>query len=95
MNDRNKTMAALTIIIGFIVLVIVIVGAIIGRSKIVSPVPEEGSIKIIFSTPTPTIVPTIAITDTLTPTKKVTPKPTAKPTVIPTPTKISTPTPTP
>lgn len=93
MNDRNKTLAAVTIIISFIVLVIVIIGALVSHSKIVSPVPEEGSIKIIFSTPTPTVVPTITITDTLAPTKKTTPKPTAKPTITPTSTVSATPKP--
>lgn len=93
MNDRNKTLAAITIIIGFIVLVVAIIGAFVTRSKIVSPVPEEGSIKIIFSTPTPTVIPTIEITNTVTPTKKVTPKPTAKPTITPTSSVSATPKP--
>ena len=95
MEDRNKTLAAITIIVGVVVLVIVFVGALVARKTIISPVPEEGAIKIIFSTPTPMAVPTAESTVSPTPTKKVTPKPTAKPTVTPTSTGSATPTKTP
>ena len=85
MEDRQKTLAAIAIIIGFIVLVILVVGALVSGKKIVSPVPEEGAIKIIFVTPTPTIAPIPEETATPTPTKKVTPKPTATGSATPTP----------
>lgn len=85
MEDRQKTLAAVAIIIGFIVLVIIVVGTLVSGKKIVSPVPEEGAIKIIFVTPTPTIAPIPAETATPTPTKKVTLKPTATGSATPTP----------
>ncbi len=91
MEDRQKTLAALTIIAGAIVLLIIVVGAFVSGKKIVSPVPEEGAIKIIFITPTPAVV--LQETPTPTPTKKVTPKPTPKPTVTPTSTASATPKP--
>lgn len=93
MEDKQKTLAAITIIVGVVVLIIVIIGAFVSGKKIVSPVPEEGAIKIIFITPTPTVIPTPATTSSPTPTKKVTPKPTIKPTATPTSTKSATPTP--
>jgi len=54
MDDRRKTLTAITIIIGFFVFVIMVVGVVISRKKIISPVPEDNAIKIIFITPTPT-----------------------------------------
>lgn len=86
MDDRTKTLAAVAIIIGFIVLVVVIIGAFMSGKKVVSPVPEEGAIKIIFVTPTPAPLPPTA-TPSATPKQsvKTTPKPTATPK--PTPTK--------
>ncbi len=54
MEERRKTLVAVAIVIGFLVLIIVVVGSIISGRKIVSPVPEESAIKIIFLTPTPT-----------------------------------------
>ncbi len=80
MEDKQKTLAAITIIVGVVVLVSIIIAALVSGKKVVSPVPEEGAIKIIFITPTPTVVPTASITVKPTPTKKATPKPTATPT---------------
>lgn len=58
MDDRRRTLAAITLIVGFLVLVAVIVGVLVSGKKILSPVPEDSSaIKIIFITPTPTQVP--------------------------------------
>ena len=54
MDDRRRTLAAITVLLGFIVLVAIIVGVVVSAKKTVSPVPEEGAIKIIFTTPTPT-----------------------------------------
>lgn len=55
MEDRRRTLAAITVIIGLLVIVAVIVGIIVSGRNIVSPVPEDDSaIKIIFLTPTPT-----------------------------------------
>ena len=101
MDDRRRTLAAITLIIGFLVIVAVVVGIIVSGKKTVSPVPEDDSaIKIIFLTPTPTpfpegITPTPPAGGTPVPTKKVTPKPTVKPTSTPTPTSTSSATPTP
>jgi len=54
MDDRKRTLAAMTLIIGFLILVATIVGIVVSSKKIVSPVPEDDSaIKIIFVTPTP------------------------------------------
>lgn len=86
MDDRTKTLAAVAIIIGFIVLVVLIVGAFMSGKKVVSPVPEEGAIKIIFVTPTPNVViPTATPSAMPKQTVKPTPKPTSTPK--PTPTK--------
>ncbi len=64
MDDRRRTLAAITLIVGFLVLVAVVVGILVSAKKIVSPVPEDDSaIKIIFITPTPTQVP-ISVTPT-------------------------------
>lgn len=83
-TDRRRTLAAITLIVGFLVLIAVIVGVLVSGKKILSPVPEEGAIKIIFVTPTPTQTP---ISTTGTPT--ATPKPTAKPKPTATPTPAS------
>lgn len=53
MDDRRKTLAAITVIVGFLVLVIAIIGVIVSGKKTVSPVPEDNAIKIIFISPTP------------------------------------------
>lgn len=55
MEDRRKTVAAVAIIV--VILVFFVIGAtiLITGKKIVSPVPDEGAIKIIFVTPTPVI----------------------------------------
>jgi len=52
MDDRRKTIAALTIIVGFIVLLVVVVGVVVSSRKVVSPVPDEGAIRVIFISPT-------------------------------------------
>jgi hypothetical protein len=53
MDDRRRTLAAIALIVGFLVLVAVIVGVLVSGKKILSPVPEDSAIKIIFVTPTP------------------------------------------
>ena len=61
MDDRRRTLAAITLIVGFLILVAVIVGVLVSGRKVLSPVPEDDSaIKIIFvtSTPIPTVKPT-------------------------------------
>lgn len=97
MDDRRKTIAALTIIIGVIVLVVVIVGVFLSRKQIVSPVPDEGAIRVIFISPTTipvaTVEPTLAVTSK--PTVKPTAKPTTKPTSAATPSATVKPSPTP
>lgn len=66
MEDRTKTVAAITILIGFVVLILVVVGIVLSGKKVVSPVPPEGSIKIIFITPTMIPVATTSATPTKT-----------------------------
>ena len=53
MDDRRKTLAAITVLIGGIVLVIVIIGVLFSGKSVLSPVPEESAIKIIFVSPSP------------------------------------------
>lgn len=53
-SDRRRTLAAITLIVGFLVLVAVIVGVLVSGRKILSPVPEDSAIKIIFVSPAPT-----------------------------------------
>jgi len=72
MDDRRRTLAAITLIVGFLVLVAVIVGVLVSSKKILSPVPEDSAIKIIFVTPTPTQTP-VSATPTVKP--KATPTP--------------------
>lgn len=55
MDDRRRTLAAIAILVGFFVLIALVVGVLFSGKKILSPVPDEGAIKIIFVTPT--IVP--------------------------------------
>ena len=70
MDDRRRTLAAITLIVGFLFLVAVIVGILVSAKKIVSPVPEDdNAIKIIFITPTPTQAPP-SVTPTVKPTVK-------------------------
>ena len=70
MEDRTKTIAAITILIGIVVLILVVIGVIISGKKVVSPVPPEGSIKIIFISPTPVAAATTsAVRATTVPTK--------------------------
>ncbi len=65
MDDRKKTLAAITIIVGVLLVIAIVVGMLISGKKILSPVPDEGAIRIIFVTPTP--IPTVAVTPTPTP----------------------------
>ncbi len=53
MEERTKTIAAVTILVSIVVLIIVVVGIMVSSKKVISPVPAEGSIKIIFVSPTP------------------------------------------
>jgi hypothetical protein len=65
MDDRRKTLAALTIIVGFFLLIAIIVGVLVSGKKILSPVPDEGAIRIIIMTPTP--IPAVSATPAPTP----------------------------
>jgi hypothetical protein len=65
MEDRTKTVAAVTILIGFVVLIIIVIGILFAGKKVVSPVPPEGSIKIIFISPTP--IPAVTASASATP----------------------------
>lgn len=53
MEDRSKTLAAIAIIVGFLVFVVIVIGMVLNRKNLVSPIPEESVIKIIFVSPTP------------------------------------------
>jgi hypothetical protein len=72
MEDRKRTLAAATIILGLVVFAAIIVGLRVTGKKVVSPVPDEDIIKILFITPTPEIVitPTVEPSPTPTPKKK-------------------------
>ncbi|OGG28409.1 hypothetical protein A3A64_03670 [Candidatus Gottesmanbacteria bacterium RIFCSPLOWO2_01_FULL_48_11] len=80
MDDRRRTLAAITVLLGILVLAAIVVGVVVSAKKTVSPVPEEGAIKIIFTTPTPTPVSSPSATLSPSPTTKATTKPTATPT---------------
>jgi hypothetical protein len=73
MDDRKRTLAAVTVIIGRLVLVSIIVGVLMSGKKVLSPVPEDNAIKIIFVSPSP--MPVVSASPVLSPTAspKVTP----------------------
>jgi hypothetical protein len=59
MDGRNRSLAGVTLIFVFFIVVIIVAGAIMNAKRVISPVPEDNAIKIIFISPTPTgIVPT-------------------------------------
>jgi type III secretory pathway component EscS len=62
MDDRRRTLAAITVIIGFLVLVSIVVGLLVSRNNTLSPVPEDNAIKIIIVSPTlvPTVTPSVS-----------------------------------
>lgn len=102
MDDRRKTIAALTLITGVVILIVVIIGVVISRKQVLSPVPDESAIRVIFISPTPITVASVSATSASTsqrgePTEVITkkPTPTKKPTVTVAPTKIASPTATP
>ncbi|MBI5619979.1 hypothetical protein HY950_03390 [Candidatus Gottesmanbacteria bacterium] len=53
MDDRRRTLAAVTLLFGFFILIAIVVGVLLSARKTVSPVPEDNAIKIIFISPTP------------------------------------------
>lgn len=83
MDDRKRTLAAITVILGVVVLVLIVIGMLVSGKKVVSPVPDEDAIKIIFVSPSPLTIATSTPTPTVSPTPgskaKSTPKPTVKP----------------
>lgn len=52
MDDRRKTLAVLTVLVAIFILVIIVVGMILTSRRVISPVPDDNAIKIIFVTPT-------------------------------------------
>ncbi len=66
MDDRKRTLAAITVIFGVLILVAVIVGILVTQKQVLSPVPEDNAIKIIFVSPSP--VESISPSTTPTPT---------------------------
>jgi hypothetical protein len=75
MDDRRRTLAALTVIIVGIVFVVIFIGVLLSGKKVLSPVPEDSAIKIIFVSPSP--IQTITSTES--------PSPSSKPTSTPKP----------
>lgn len=57
MDDRRRFLATITVLIGFVVILIIIIGTLLSGKNVVSPVPEDKAIKVIFITPTPTVTP--------------------------------------
>lgn len=57
MDRRNRRLARFTILVGVLLLIFVVLGILITRKEIVSPVPEDSGIKIIILSPTPTEFP--------------------------------------
>ena len=53
MEERTKTIAAISILVGIAALILIIIGVVITGKKVVSPLPAESAIKVIFITPTP------------------------------------------
>jgi hypothetical protein len=52
MDDRRKTLAMLTVLVAIFILVIIVAGMIFSSRRVISPVPDDNAIKIIFITPT-------------------------------------------
>ena len=53
MDDRKKTAAAVVILVGFFVVLVFVLLLVFKGKKVVSPVPDDNVIKIIFVTPVP------------------------------------------
>ncbi len=53
MEERTKTIAAISILIGIAFIILIIIGIVATGKKVVSPIPTDSAIKIIFITPTP------------------------------------------
>jgi hypothetical protein len=65
MEERTKTIAAIAILVGIAAFILIIIGVVVTGKKVVSPIPDEGAIKIIFITPVPSpTVPTATVTAT-------------------------------
>lgn len=54
MDDRKRTLASIAIIVGVVAVVAIALGALVSGGQIISPVPQDPAIKIIFISPTPT-----------------------------------------
>lgn len=89
MDDRRKTVAAISLIVfAFLSLAVLAAFSILRKTSVVSPIPEEGAIRIIFVSPTATPTPSPLATPTPLPKPKATATP--KPTPTPTPPKAAT-----
>lgn len=64
MDDRRKTLAALTVILVGVVFVVILIGVLLSGKKVLSPVPEDSAIKIIFVSPSPILLQTISMSPT-------------------------------
>lgn len=53
MDERKKTLAAVTVLVGIIIFIIIIIGVIVSSRNVVSPIPDEQVLRVIFITPTP------------------------------------------
>lgn len=69
MDDRTRTLAAITVIVGVLLLVALVVGVMVSGNKVLSPVPDDNAIRIIFVSPSPipTLTPTPLVSPTATP----------------------------
>ena len=81
MDDRRRTLAAITVLIGLVVLVIIVIGILVSGKKVLSPVPEEDAIRIIFVSPSPVVLMSSTPTGSPNPSVKSKSTATPKPTV--------------
>lgn len=68
MDDRTKTVAAVVILVSIVVIILLVIGVLASSRKVVSPVPADSAIKIIFVSPTD--MPTATLSATVTPIKR-------------------------
>jgi len=52
MDDRKRTLAAISLIAGFFLIVAIIIGVLVTGKKVLSPIPDDPAIKIMFISPT-------------------------------------------
>lgn len=72
MDDRTKTLAAISLIAGAAICVVIILFVSLTGRKTLSPIPDEGAIRIVFISPTlvPVFQPSPTASPTATPKQK-------------------------